>query len=33
VKTKVDTGSTPGGGKDVLFVYIKRVVDIRISGL
>jgi hypothetical protein len=25
VKTKVDTGSTPGGSKDVLFVYIKHI--------
>jgi hypothetical protein len=25
VKTKVDTGSAPGGGKDVLFVYIKHI--------
>ena len=24
-ETKVDTGSTPGGGKDVLFVYIKHI--------
>jgi hypothetical protein len=25
VKTKVDTRGTPGGGKDVLFVYIKHI--------
>src|ERR1700689_8714 len=25
VKTKVDTGSTPGGGKNVIFVYIKHI--------
>jgi hypothetical protein len=25
VKTEVDTGRTPGGGKDVLFVYIKHI--------
>jgi hypothetical protein len=25
VKTKVDTGSTPRGSKDVLFVYIKHI--------
>ncbi len=25
VKTKVDTGSAPGGGKDVLFIYIKHI--------
>ena len=25
VKTKVDTGGTPGGGKDVLFVHIKHI--------
>jgi hypothetical protein len=25
VKTKVDTCSTPSGGKDVLFVYIKHI--------
>jgi len=25
VKTKVDTGSTPGGGKNVLFIYIKHI--------
>ncbi len=25
VKTKVDSGSTPGGGKNVLFIYIKHI--------